>query len=198
MFQTAIKGADGVDHLYETKPFTMKESIEIQLELGRILGGVAGPVVEFASALFTVDKSGVSLDRGKDGDDASAETLGRAVIAIPEGIMKAGGYDFLLRLMRNTGREVNVLGEGQPLTMKKFGDGDWVDRVYPGGNFFEFYQAVSWVLVVNFSPFGREPSWSWSSAFTGLLDKMPQLSTLSTAIQNLSGDGSSDSKTPAP
>jgi hypothetical protein len=192
-FQTTISGADGQEHLYQTIPFTMRESVEIQLELGRILGGVAGPVVEFASTLFSMDKSGISLDMGQKGDSASAETLGRAVVAIPEGIMKAGGYDFMLRVMRNTSREVNILGDGHPLTLCSFkaGDNDWVDRVYPGGNFREFYEAFTWVLTVNFSPFGRGPSWSWSNAWKALSEKMPMLSiqTIGTPQQS---EGSSD------
>jgi hypothetical protein len=192
MFDTTIKGRG-----YRTKPYSFDECVSIQLELGVITGSVAGPVVEFAAALFTVGDDGkYTLDPSKT-DNASGETLGRAVSNLPAGIIKAGGAKFVRRVLAQTYIEVPALSgkaEDPPefvlLSSPSYdGEGDWFDAIYTGGNSAELFLALGWVLTTNFSPFGRTGSWTWSSLFSELMSAIPQLKMLSIETTGPSGDG---------
>jgi len=192
MFTTEIKG-----HVYRTKPYKFDECVAIQLELGVITGAVAGPVVEFAAALFTVGDDGkYTLDPSKT-DNASGETLGRAVSNLPAGIIKAGGAAFVRRVLKQTYVAAPALSgkEDDPDEFVLLGSkhpsepGDWFDTLYTGGNSAELFLVLGWVLTTNFSPFGRAESWTWSTLFSELVNAIPQLSMLSIETTGASDAG---------
>jgi hypothetical protein len=164
----------------------------LQLELMRIVGGAAGPVVDFASSLFTFGDEGVKPSDNMD--QAKAADLGRAITAIPEGIIQAGGPEFVKRLLANTSREIDLAGTGKPALVPLSSDGFmWLDKIYPGGNWLEMYRALGWILAVNFSPFGRSGSESWSKLSARLKAATQQLLSPSTETQPPKPAGSSGS-----
>jgi len=152
MFTTEIKGRG-----YQCEPFAFDECVAIQLELGKIMGGLAGPVVEFASTLITIDAATgtVTYDPGKI-KDADKQQIGKAITALPAGIIAAGGPVFLRRILKKTSIEDKSLTGDDSLQMFKLdsphpaaGVGTWLDHVYTGGNAAEMYLAIGWILTVN-------------------------------------------------
>ncbi len=196
-FITSIKGADGA-RSYKTRLFKLRELINLQLELGKILGGAAGPSIDYASGLFSMDKKGIHLAAGPEGN-LDSRKLGTALAAIPQGILDAGGYDFVGRLLKNTSLEFDISGEGQTQDFYKLvdnhpgGDGTWMDNIFPG-NLGELYLVLGWVLAVNFSPFGRGQSWSWKSLWQELSAKIPKQFLEKTVTEEQSEDGNEGAK----
>lgn len=174
---TGIEGADGCEHSYSTKPFKLRELIDLELRLGKIMGGAAGPGIDYLWGLFSIDKTGVHLRADPDKSTDSTK-LGKAIAAIPGGIIEEGGFDFIEHIMSRTSREVDLQGQGKNLSFRPLfdphfgGDGTWADHIYPG-NLAELHLAVLWVLCVNFSPFGREPSWSLSALWDEVQKRIP-------------------------
>lgn len=186
-------------HSYKTQVFKLKQLINLELQLGGILGGAAGPGIDYLSGLFAIDKAGVHL--AADADKSTDSTkLGKAIAAVPAGIIEAGGYDFIAKILSRTSREVDLGGDGS-LTFVKLadphlsGDGStWMDNIYPG-NLGELHLVILWVLTVNFSPFGRGPSWSLRALWDELQKLMPMPLMQSTEITEPSSAGSGDTKT---
>jgi hypothetical protein len=186
---TGIKGADGQVHSYKTEIFPLRELVNLELELGKIMGGAAGPGIDYLWGLFAIDKDGIHL-RGDPDSSTDSTKLGKAIAAIPGGIIEAGGYDFIERIMAKTSREVDFKGDGTALSFQPlFGKPvAWADQVYPG-NLGELHLAVLWVLSVNFSPFGRGPSWSLNSLWDELQKRMPTGLIQSTETETSKPDG---------
>lgn len=189
---TAIKG-----HGYKTEIFKLRELIDLELQLGKIMGGVSGPGIDYLWGLFSLDKTGLHLRNDPDKSTDPAK-LGKAIAAIPGGIIAEGGYDFIKHILSQTSREVDLGADGD-LSFARLsspypgdGAGTWMEHIYPG-NLAELHMAVLWVLCVNFSPFGREPSWSLSQLWDELLTRIPE------AVMTMAGtasDGSDETKTP--
>lgn len=185
---TSIRG-----NVYQTQAFDFDESVSIQLELGQIIGGAAGPFVEFASQLFTYGDDGAMHFDEEKANAADTSVLNKVIQSIPQGIIAAGGVKFVRRILANTSREVeSIVGDGR-LDLVKLSDhhpsgGQWFDYLFTGGNLLELYLAIGWVLTVNFSPFGRGGSWGWKQLFIELQNAIPTLSTLSIGIQRPSSD----------
>jgi hypothetical protein len=189
---TAIKG-----HGYKTEVFPLKELVDLELKLGGIMGGAAGPAIDYLSGLFSIDKGGVHLQADAD-KSTDSRKLGRAIAAVPAGILEAGGYAFVERILSRTSREVDMGGEGTltftPLSAPYPGDGadTWMEHIYPG-RLGELHLAVMWVLMINFSPFGRGASWSLKQLWSELQAKIP--AGVMTMVDTDS-DGSAETPTP--
>lgn len=191
---TEIKG-----HSYKTETFPLRELVGLELELGKIMGGAAGPGIDYLWGLFSVDKDGVHL--APDPDKAADSTkLGSAIAALPAGIIEAGGYDFIARILSRTSREVDLRGDATGLSFAKLSDphpgadgSTWMDNIYPG-HLGEMHLAILWVLMVNFSPFGRVPSWSLNALWGELSERIPTLPKA--AMEAISNAGSEEPQTP--
>ncbi len=197
---TAIKGADGLHHGYRTSVFPLRQLVDLELKLGRIMGGAAGPGIDYLSGLFSIDAGGIHLAADPDKSTDSTK-LGRAIAAIPGGILEAGGYDFVAHILSRTSREVDLGGaesglEFVGLTDPHLGGGgnSWMDHIYPG-NLGEMHLAVFWVLCINFSPFGRGPSFGWRGLWNELTQLIPMPSTESTETTEPRSAGAGETKT---
>jgi hypothetical protein len=199
---TAINGSGGA-HSYKTETFPLRELVGLELELGRIMGGAAGPGIDYLSGLFSIDKDGVHLAASSDAADKGTDStkLGKAIAAIPAGIMEAGGYDFIAKILSRTSREVDIAGDGSVDFVRLAdphlsGDGaTWMEHIYPG-NLGEMHKAIAWVLCVNFSPFGRGPSWSLRGLWQELQSVIPMPSIMSTETTEQSNAGGSGTPQP--
>lgn len=128
--ETTIKDDEGTEHRYHTVMFGASDGFTLKMRLGKILGVGLGGALE-----FTIGSG--SLDSGH---------ISQAGPAIFNQILAEGGPAFLRELFRHTSRGGAKLSEKTAF-----------DVAYQG-NYGEMYEALLWVLKVNFGGMtGRLP-----------------------------------------
>lgn len=145
---TTLCDMAGVPHRYETVPFAYDECLDLGLELAALVGGPLGEA--FKGLLLGSDLKAANLDQ---------QVLARAVASLgelPARLLQRGGAQLVARVLATTMRidEVTIRA-GTPATKVKQHLRDPAARTaaYSGGNLRESFDAVRWVLEVNYGPF---------------------------------------------
>ena len=159
-----LTDADGQDHRYGCRLHPAGEGFRLMNDLAAIVGGTLGKLLSGAAQ---GEPGGEEL-----GDDVD---LGSAIGMIPRLISLKGEDKLLRRILRYTSREDTPDANGRPIMQKLKSDRDF-DQAY-AGNYGEMFDAVGWVLKVNYGPFfegiGSRLSGLLASA-SELLPKQPE------------------------
>ncbi len=133
ILETTING-----NRYETVPLAFDEALALKADLLKVL---AAPLSEAFGAL------------GNDALDAEVDLakIGAALAMLPGAVSTAGGPALFARILHDTTRIAK--GEGGRAEKQALRDPQMRTAAFSGGNWSEFYQAVGWVLKVNYGPF---------------------------------------------
>jgi hypothetical protein len=145
-----IKDRHGVEHRYESAPLPCKTAFRLGLELTTVLTPVFG---EGAALLFGVMGEGkIDLDKAVD-----LSRIPAALVTVPQKLLDLDEWRLIKTIFSETRRfspnKRDPKGNDHRLDMAK--DVSF-DEAYSGGNFGEMFRAMSWILSVNYSPFGTD------------------------------------------
>lgn len=174
-FNTEIADARGNLHRYVCTAFSYTAGLALKLELLEILAAALG--------------KGLGSVRSFADLDVDMEGLGEALGRLPAGIMQHGGPELARRLLAGCHRETPFGDTGQTVA-ESLADVGVLDRVY-AANYVESYQAIAWVIEVNYGPFSAETTGQW----TALLSRLKTYLLESGILTRLSGPSAPD---PAP
>jgi len=159
-----LEDADGVEHVYSILPHPAEEALELLPKVVRILGEVSGPLInalprgqEAPSDVTNMTELGASVAGDVDG-----EQLSKALVALANEFVAAGGAKFCKELLKYTTRRTPGV-EGEQKVAVEFG------KVYQA-NFGELAKAVLFAVEINFAPSLRDKLGSGGS-----LEKMLSL-----------------------
>lgn len=128
---TVITDAEGVEHEYTTIAFPAGEGADLLLEITEILGG---PMSRIGLGLMSLSQEG-----------GESKGLPEALTELPRMIAQKGGQKLIRRILRTTKRK-----DGKD--WQSLGTDHLFDSVY-ASNYIEMFQAIGWVVQVNFLPF---------------------------------------------
>jgi hypothetical protein len=157
---TEIQDKDGVARRYECVPFEFDESLNLGLEIADVIGGPLGKAL--ASMLMG---GSVDLDA-----EIPADSIAAHVMELPANLLKAGGADFLARIVKNCKRTIQVDGRAK---LQSLSDPAARTDAFGGGNLMEYIRVVRWVFEVNFGPFLTEAWQAFSEKLSGFADVDP-------------------------
>lgn len=171
-YNTTIKDSEGNDHEYMTVSFPSSEGMDLLLTIGQILGG---PLGYFIETLF-------SLSAEEEEFDINLSQLPSLVERLPQTLLEKGGYRLFMRILSKTKR-CRENDTWDALKEQRF-----FDSVY-ASNYIELFEAVGWVLKVNFAPFSQDGTRSWNGLWEKLQSYIPisqDMSLIPKPAQNLS------------
>jgi len=153
-----IKDAEGVAHVYTIHPHPAEEALDLLPIVVRVLGEVAGPLINALPAGKEIDaeeaatmKTLEDLGRKTSGDIDGAQ-IAKAASALANEFVAAGGASFCKKLLKYTTRRTPNAEPDEPAERKvpeAFG------QIYQA-NYGELAQAVLFSLEINFAPSLRE------------------------------------------
>lgn len=148
--KTTIKDARGQDHRYLTKPFRTSQGFRLKLILLSIVGESAGLGLE---GLLARGGTAALLDM-----DVNLGNAGAIVGRLAAAIMEKGGPELVKDILGRTQRTVKFDGDDQ---MEDVSNEEVFERVY-AANYVEMYQALYWVIEVNYGPFSVKNGGQWA------------------------------------
>lgn len=172
--ETTLQDRDGREHRYKTAPFRFDQGMDLKL---RVMKVIAKPLGDALGDLL----SGPTMPEGQDEQSETADLtqavqgldwsgLGDLLEQIPGRIMDAGGAALISEILSRTVRTTpGGQNDGKDLHLKLNDDLNR-SRAYAGGNYGEMYQAVWWILKVNFAPFSTGNSADFRTLWERLSD----------------------------
>lgn len=157
-YNTTIKDAEGIDHEYMTVSYPSSEGMDLILTIGQILGG---PIGYFIETIFSL---GVEDDNAETDIDLSQ--LPQMIEKIPNMLLEKGGYRLFMRILSKTKR----CREGDAWDALK--EQRFFDAIY-ASNYIELFEAIGWVLKVNFAPFSQDGTRNWKGLWEKLQSFIP-------------------------
>lgn len=148
--KTTITDDRGKEHRYLTKPFRTSTGFRLKMTLLSIVGESAGMGLE---KLLARGGTAALLDM-----DVNLGNAGAIIGRLAGAIMEKGGPELIKDILSRTQRTIEFDGEDQYEDLDK---DDVFERVY-AANYVEMYQALYWVIEVNYGPFSGKNGGQWA------------------------------------
>ena len=152
IIETTING-----HRYETVPLAFDDALALKADLLKVL---AGPIAKALDAMGA-DALDAEVDLGK---------IGAALAMVPGAVAEAGGPALFARILHDTTRIVT--GPDGKAHKQMLRDPHMRTAAFSGGNWGEFYEAVGWVVKVNYGPFLQVLKDAYNG-LSGMLSALP-------------------------
>lgn len=162
-----LTDSEGKPHEYICTPFRFDQGLALKL---RILKIIVKPLGDALGQVLSDAPAGAAEEHiMAEGLDLTG--LGAVLAEVPERVIEAGGAALVAEILSQTVRVTRGGADGDlRLDLK---DELARAKAYAGGNYVEAYQALAWVLGVNYAPFGADGRPNWSALWSGLRSFVP-------------------------